>query len=118
MKTAEEQIKEDFVESWHHPQKNIDFNLSDLDGMNCGQAYCEKDRDGKTLLNGQRKSFPDIKGKIRSGIIYHNINNMWWVIASKYERFNIAGLHLFDDTIGEKIKRVIPKVKVSVTVGK
>ena len=115
-KTAEEQIKEDIVQSRHHPQKDINFNLSDLDGTNCGQTYYDADRDGKTLLNGQRKSFPDYKGKIRSGIVYHHINNMWWVIASRFERLNIASFQLFDDTLLERIKRNIPKVKISMTV--
>ncbi len=117
MKTAEEQIKEDYVKSWHHPQKDMNFSLSDIDGTN-GQAYGDKDRDGKTLLNGQTKTFPDCHGKIRNGIIYHNINNMWWVIASETERLNIPSFAFFDDTLRQKIARSIPKIKVSISIGK
>ena len=116
-KTAEELIKEDYMDSWHHPQQGMDFNLLELDGET-SDAYNNKDRDGKILLNGQIKTFADYYGKIRHGKIYHNINNMWWVIVSEHERLNIASFSFFDDTLRERIKRKIPKVKISVSVGK
>ena len=117
MITAEQQIKNDYMDSFHHPQQGTDFNLSELDGTR-GQVYGDTDRDGKTLLNGQIKSFPGYKGKIKRGKIYHNINNMWWVILSEYERLNIASFNFFDETFRQRIKRAIPKIRIMVTVDK
>ena len=117
MKTAEELIKEDYMDSWHHPQQGMDFNLADLDGQTTVSCY-NKDRDKNVLFNGQIKSFADYHSKIRRGRIYHNINNMWWVITSEYERFNIASFDLFDDTLRQRISRVLPRIKVTVSVGK
>ena len=95
----------------------MNFNLSDVDGTN-GQDYCDKDRDGKIMLNGQIKTFIDYRGRIRKGKIYHHINNMWWVIASEYERFNIGSSHIFDDTLKAKIARHIPMIKVTIRMPK
>ena len=113
MKIAEEEIKKDYVDSWHHPQKDMNFNLSDLDGQTAN-SYSNKDRDGKLLYNGQIKSCPDYHGKIRKGKIYHNINNMWWVIVSDNVKLNRCCVDFFDDTVKQKVQRMIPKIKLEV----
>lgn len=116
METAELLIKRDYVISWHHPQNDINFKLSDLDGKT-SEHYGNKDRDGKTLFNGQIKGYKDYDGKFGKGKIYHNINNMWWVIPSLYERRNIAAFHFFDDTFKQKIRRLIPVIKFTIKTG-
>lgn len=71
------------------------------------EDYNSKDRDGKQLYNGQIKYYRDRKGRLMRGTIYHNINNMWWVILNKYDFTNQASFHLFDITTEEDLS---PKV--------
>lgn len=117
---AEDKIKQDFVESWHHPQKDMNFNLSDLDGTTVEQSYNNTDRDKKTVFNGQIKYFRDrFDGRLRRGKVYHNINNMWWVILNKDKYTNIASFELFDATESDfKARRVVrdarPRFKYAV----
>lgn len=108
-------IKRDFVECWHHPQKDMNFNLRDLDGTTCEGSYNNTDRDKKTIYNGQMKYFRDYwNGRLMRGKVYHNINNMWWVILNDTEYDNIADFELFDPTeedfkIRRKVKDRKPK---------
>lgn len=98
-KLAEDKVKADYVECWHHPQKSMEeFELSDLDGTTCEYGFNNTDRDKKTILNGQIKYFRHWNGRLTRGKVYHNINNMWWVITNKFERRNIADFELFDPT--------------------
>lgn len=99
-KNAKAKIKYDYVKSWHHPQKDMNFLLSDLDGQT-SEVYNSKDRDGKILHNGEIKYFRDYKGYLCRGKIYHHINNMWWVIVNEKEVRNIASFDLFDLTPDE-----------------
>lgn len=95
-KLAEDQIKKDFVDSWHHPQKDMNFNLKDLHGTTCEGSYNNTDANEKTIYNGEVKYFRDYNGRLLRGIVYHNINNMWWVIVNKFKKRNIADFNLFD----------------------
>jgi len=96
-KLAEDKIKRNLVESWHHPQKSMDFKLSDLDGTTCEGDYNHTDRDKNIIHNGEVKYFRcSISGRLMRGKVYHNINNMWWVIVNKYNYRNIADFELFD----------------------
>lgn len=97
-KLAADQIKADFVDSWHHPQKDMNFDLKDLDGTTCEYSYNNTDANGKTIYNGQVKYFRDWHGRLARGTVYHNINNMWWVILHKFDYTNIADFQLFDPT--------------------
>jgi hypothetical protein len=106
--TAEDTIKKDYVESWHHPQKDMSFDLSSLDGQTCCEPYNNRDRDGKTLYNGQIKYFRDYNGYLCKGKVYHNINNMWWVIINDTKRTNIASFNLFDLSPSDKRGRLLP----------
>jgi hypothetical protein len=94
-KTAEEYIKHDFAESWHHPQKDMKFELSDLDGQT-SDSYNNESRDGSVLHNGDIKYFRGWNGYLNRGRIYHNINNMWWVITDSTTVKNVASFELFD----------------------
>lgn len=77
-------------------------------------SYNSKDRDGKQIYNGQVKYFRDRKGRLKRGTVYHNINNMWWVILNKHDFTNVASFHLFDltedsDIIPKLYSRKIPE---------
>lgn len=94
-KLAEDQVKSHYVDDWYHEQADMNFNLSDLDGKE-QPGYNGRDRDKKILRNGDIKYFRHWNGYLYRGRIYHNINNMWWVIINKYEYHNIANFELFD----------------------
>lgn len=114
-KLASDKIKADYVESWHHEQKSMDkFELEDLNGETDECSYNNQDRDKKTIYNGQIKYFRDWSGRLARGIVYHNINNMWWVILNDHSYTNEADFYLFDPTQEDfKIRRlkkdVMPK---------
>lgn len=103
LKTAEDKVKYAFVRSWHHPQKSMEFNLKDTDGQT-SESYNSTDMDGKTIKNGEAKYFRDRKGRLMRGTVYHNINNMWWVLINKHWYKNMACFELFDLT-GENNQR-------------
>ncbi len=73
------------------------------------EEYNARDKDGKTLKNGQVKYFRDHKGRLQRGKIYHNINNMWLVILNKYEYRNIASFYFFDLDSKENSQRKLVK---------
>ncbi|MBP2635024.1 MAG: hypothetical protein H6Q72_931 [Firmicutes bacterium] len=111
---ATDKIKSNFVDSWHHPQKDVNFDLQELHGTTCEGTYNNTDRDKKTIYNGQIKYYRGYNGRLMRGTVYHNINNMWWVIINKFEYHNIADFELFDPTeedlnIRRKVKDRKPK---------
>lgn len=75
------------------------------------------DRDKKEIKCGQVKYFRHYRtGRLCRGIVYHDINNMWWVITgSEPEAYSkISSFELFDPTPEDfKIRRwrraVLPK---------
>ena len=105
-KLSVDRIKNDYVKSWHHPQKDMNFDLSSLNGQTAA-SYNNKDRDKKTLYNGQIKYFRDYNGYLYRGQIYHNINNMWWVIVNDTEYTNKADFDLFDLSPDDKLGRLM-----------
>ena len=94
-KLAEEWIKCRYAESCHSEQKDTNFDLHSLDGQT-QPDYNGLDRDKKRLRNGEIKYFRNYNGYLFRGRIYHNLNNMWWVIVDKYTVRNIASFELFD----------------------
>ncbi|ETT32649.1 hypothetical protein C161_21849 [Paenibacillus sp. FSL R5-192] len=58
--------------------------------------YNALDKDGVRISNGEVKYFRDRKGVLMRGTVYHNINNMWWVIMNKDHYTNMAAFELFD----------------------
>lgn len=100
-------------ECWHHEQKSMDeFELEDLNGQTDEYFFNNLDRGKKTIFNGQIKYFRDWSGRLSRGIVYHNINNMWWVITNKYELRNIADFELFDPTVQDfRVRRFKKDVK-------
>lgn len=101
---SEEWIKARYVEEWHHEQKDMNFLLSDLDGQT-QEPYNSRDRDGKTVHNGEVKYFRHWNGRLYRGRVYHNINNMWWVILDRFTVRNVASFELFDLTPEDNRRR-------------
>lgn len=112
-KLAIDFIKNDYVESCHKPQKDMNFNLSELDGTTCEDNTNNKDRDGKVIYNGDIKYFRDrYTGRLQRGKVYHNINNMWWVILNDTEVTNVADFEFFDLSSGyAKYRRIKMDIK-------
>jgi len=112
-KLATDKLKFDYVESCHYPQKSMEeFELSDLNGQTSEYSYNRQDRDGKVIHNGELKYFRNWDGRLSRGIVYRNLNNMWWVITNKYELRNIADFKLFDPTEQDfRIRRLKKDVK-------
>ncbi len=111
-KNGEGFIINDYIEKWHHPQKEK-FELSELEGQTSA-IYDSRDRDGKIIYNGQIKYFREYyNGYIARGTVYHNINNMWWVLLPSGEIKNKASFELFDlkdtDFRGREAIKRIPK---------
>ena len=98
-------IVNDYIGSCHHPQKEW-FRLEEVDGQTPEHEYNAKDRDGKILHNGETKYFRDWGGYLCRGVVYHNINNMWWVLPSDGDVMNKACFELFDLTDAEPRRRV------------
>lgn len=110
-RTAEDEIKYNYVQSWRHPQESMDFDLLELNGTTCEESYNNTDRDGKTILNGELKYFRDYKGYLNRGIVYHDLSNMWWVILNDTEISRVAGFQLFDLSDSDLRKRVKKDIK-------
>lgn len=64
------------------------------------------DRDKKKIKCGELKYFYSYDGYLHRGQVYHNINNMWWVIENDSTLRNIASHELFDRT-NEPARRVL-----------
>ncbi len=91
--------------SWHYKEgKELpEYEFPSYNGI---------DRDGKQLRNGQVKYFYDYKGRLMRGTVYHNINNIWWVVLNKYEYRNVCASSFFDITTGNLPKRRIQNKKM------
>ena len=82
-----------------------------------------RDRDNKRIENGQVKYFRDRHGRLARGQVYHNINNMWWVVLNETAYNNVACFDLFDPTPEDFEKRRIvrdrakPEEKVRRKIG-
>lgn len=82
-------IIRDYIRSRHHPQENW-FSLKAVDGQTAEHEMNGTDRDGKILRNGETKYFRDRSGYLLRGKVYHNINNMWWVLLADGQVRNVA----------------------------
>ena len=105
-------IVNDYIRSWHHPQENW-FFLKAVDGQTAEYEANGTDRDGNILRNGETKYFRDRSGYLLRGKVYHNINNMWWVLLADGKVRNVACFDLFDlketDFRGRKKEHRPPK---------
>lgn len=105
-------IIHDYIRNWHHPQEKW-FSLKDVDGQAAKYEANGTDRDGNILRNGETKYFRDWSGYLLRGKVYHNINNMWWVLLADGKVRNVACFDLFDlketDFRGRKKEHRPPK---------
>ncbi|MGG5780721.1 hypothetical protein [Bacillus albus] len=97
-KTATDEVMHKVKICWHYSEGKTDQQPD----------YNATDKDGKRLKDGQVKYFRDHKGRLMRGTVYHNINNMWWVVINKSYYRNLACFELFDiDTEENKEKKLI-----------
>lgn len=69
--------------------------------------YNSNDKNNKKIISGDIKFFYSYKtNRLSRGKVYHNINNMWWVLSSG-ELYNIACFNLFD------YNETLPKKKLA-----
>lgn len=94
-KTATEHIIQHFRSSSF--TRNKITSLDEVAGMMSDYDHHSNsnDRDGKKIECGQTKYFRHRDGRLRRGVVYHNINNMWWVLMNN-DYTNIASFYLFD----------------------
>lgn len=111
-KFAEDWVKYRYVEDGRVKHSDIHFDLRDYDGL-AQISYNGTDRDGKGLRNGETKYFRGYDGYLCRGRIYHNCNNMWWVITDKYTVRNIACFELFD-LLPEDCRRRMKKASIPI----
>jgi len=99
--TAEEQIIKRFRE--------VSFDRNNITSLDQIESYMS-DYDFKHNSNsgvsdilkcGQTRRFFGWDKKMHKGVIYHNINNMWWIITSKYKYTNVACFEIFEEVKGE-----------------
>lgn len=103
---SEERILNDYQKSCHK-RKNVS-SLADAQSTLCDYDLSQNnnDRDKKKMLCGDLKYFYDYDGYLHRGIVYHNLNNMWWVIENDITLRNIASFYLFDRT-NEPLRMVL-----------
>lgn len=106
---SEDQLKQRFIQSSHNQIKDMNFRLSDLDGQTDKYSYNHTDRDKKIIHNGEIKYFRKRNGYLQRGKVYHNCNNMWWVIVNDTDFTNVADFELFDLT--DEDKKQLKKIK-------
>lgn len=102
---AEERILKNYQDSCH---KKYDLSLSDAQ-LNLSEYDLfqnNKDRDKKEIKCGELKYFYCYDGYLHRGIVYHNLNNMWWVVENDIDLSNKASYELFDRT-DEPIRKVL-----------
>ncbi len=95
--TPEERILKSKRECWH-TNKSLPLNTLDdlalhVEGR---QGYNFKDANGKLIKSGELKYFYDYNKRLCCGYVYHNLNNMWWVITQSTIYHNKASFELFD----------------------
>ncbi len=60
--------------------------------FNGGRDGC--DANGNLITPGSRKCFYDRTGHLSCGVVYYNLNNMWWVYCPEVR--SVAAFELFD----------------------
>ena len=63
------------------------------------------------MNDGDVRYFWDWRGYICRGVVYRNINNMWWVHTGPYSYTNVANFHLFTWNLSMGRKRVLSAEK-------
>jgi len=92
--------------------KHVHGDITSLEEIQGGMSdydlkHNNNDANRKKIKCGDLKYFYGYHNgrRLSRGIVYHNINNMWWVLAEG-KKFNIASFRLFD--FDEKLPRKQP----------
>ncbi|MDA2448529.1 hypothetical protein PDQ37_25425 [Bacillus cereus] len=97
-KNSKEKVMHKIKKSCHYSEDKTDRQPD----------YNATDKDKKRLRDGQVKYFRDHKGRLMRGTVYHNINNMWWVVINDFSYTNKGCFELFDiDTEENKQRKLI-----------
>lgn len=70
------------------------------------------DKNKKKIICGETKYFYDYNNRLSYGVVWHNINNMWWVIAGGVLR-NIVCWELFDYEAGLPKRKPVDENKIN-----
>ena len=96
-RTSEEKVLRRVIEYRNtHMRSDPIASLAETIGHSPDQTYNHLGRDKKRLFNGDVKYIRDHKGYLKRGTVYHNINNMWWIIFSHSDYTNVGSHKLFD----------------------
>ncbi len=71
-----------------------------------------KDRDDKQLTCGELKYFYDYDKRLKCGRVYHNLNNMWWVLTTD-DYHNKSSFDLFDYNGESRRKQLTTEQKIN-----
>jgi hypothetical protein len=76
-------------------------------------SYNINDRQGNSMNDGDTRYFWTYTGRLSRGTVYHNINNMWWVVVNRDCYSNEATHNLFTwrPEMGRKRKASIEQIK-------
>jgi|GEM_PF-1440548 len=70
------------------------------------------DRDKKKINCGELKYFYDYDKRLKCGRVYHNINNMWWVLSTD-DYHNKSSYELFDYSGESRRKQLTKEQKIN-----
>ena len=82
-------------------------SLEETDGYMSDYDFKYNSKSGvkDSIRCGQLRKFKDHNGKIKRGRVYHNINNMWWVVQSKFKHSNIAMFNILEEVTSRNSSR-------------
>lgn len=67
-------------------------------------SYNRNDQNGVPMTDGDLRYFREPNGRLSRGLVYRNINNMWWVLVNHARYTNQANFSLFSFQPGVPIK--------------
>ncbi|MBT2909653.1 hypothetical protein PL84_03535 [Vibrio anguillarum] len=83
-------VQKHYDESWHHDGSDIwDKSLQRICEYNARSA------DGNQIEHGSMVWTRDYKNRWVYGRAMYNINNMWWILSGKWDRYNKANFEIY-----------------------
>lgn len=71
------------------------------------------DKNGKIITCGELKYYYGWGKTLKCGIVWHNINNMWWVLTPDGKRDNVSSFDLFDYSGQPRRKELTKEQKIN-----
>jgi len=87
--------------------EGVVFQMSEYD-----HSQNSTDRDKKKLECGELKYFYDYDKRLKCGRVYHNLNNMWWVLTTD-DYHNVSSFNLFDYNNQPRRKQLKTEEKIN-----